>query len=117
MPAIVRMRAGGGDLRQAQPEDLLAQAPQSRRHHLQADDEQQHHDAEFGDMQDGLSVGEKAQTERTDRDAGRQIAQHGAKSEFLEQRYGDYGSCQQSDHMPKVAPRRFRRHSSLRKIR
>ena len=46
------------DLQRAEPEDLAPQAPQPRRLHLQPDDEEEHHDAEFGDVQDGLRVGE-----------------------------------------------------------
>ena len=54
-----QQRAADDDLRGTQPEDLAAQAPQPRGLHLQPDDEQEHHHAELGDVQDGLRVGEQ----------------------------------------------------------
>ena len=49
-----QQRRANGDLQRAQPEDLAAQTPQVRRPHFQPDHEQEHHHAEFGDMQDRL---------------------------------------------------------------
>ena len=66
-----RARAADENLRSAEPEDLAPQAPQPRRLHLQADDEQEHDDAELGDVQDRLRVGEQPQAERADDQAGR----------------------------------------------
>ena len=43
------------------PKISRLQAPQPRGLHLQPDDEQEHHDAEFGDVQDRLGIGEDAQ--------------------------------------------------------
>ena len=67
MPAMREQRAAYDHLRGAQPENLVPQAPQPRRLHFQADDEQEHHDAEFGHVQDGLRIGEEAEAERADR--------------------------------------------------
>ncbi|MNN43193.1 hypothetical protein D3C81_1574180 [compost metagenome] len=49
------------NLHAAQAENLSAQAPQVRRFHFQADDEQEHHDAQFGHMDDGLCIRHQAQ--------------------------------------------------------
>ncbi len=46
----------GGHLDKSQPEDLPAHAPESRRLHLQPDDEQEHDHAELGDLQDGGGI-------------------------------------------------------------
>ena len=59
-PAMVSSAPQTQHLRGAQPEDLAPQVPQPRRPHLQPDHEQEHHDAELGDMQDRLRVGEQA---------------------------------------------------------
>ena len=105
-----QQRAADGDLRDAEPEDLPPQAPQPRRLHLQPDHEQEHHHAEFGDVQDGLRIGEPAQAERTDDEAGRQIAQHGAEPEPLEHRHRDDGGPEQGHHLRQFDARmRFRR--------
>ena len=95
-------RAAGGDLRHAEPEDLPSQAPQPRRLHLESDDEQEHHHAEFGDMQDRLRVGEQPQPERADHEPGRQVAQHRPETRPLEQRNGDDRRAQQRDDMHQI---------------
>ena len=87
-----QQRAADGDLRHAEPEDLPPQAPQPRRLHLEPDDEQEHHHAELGDVQDRLRVGEQPQPERPDDEAGREIAQHRAEPDPLEQRHGDHAA-------------------------
>ena len=69
------------DLQRAQPEDLAPQAQQPRGLHLQADDEQEHDHAEFGDVQDRLGIGEDAQAERADDESGREIAEDGAEAD------------------------------------
>ena len=58
------------DLRRAQAEDVLAQAPQPGGPHLQADDEQEHHHAQLGDVQDGLRLTDQAYAPRPHREAG-----------------------------------------------
>ena len=58
-PDAGQQRAADHDLRDAEPEDLAPQAPQPRRLHLEPDDEQEHHDAELGDVQDRLRIGEQ----------------------------------------------------------
>ena len=49
-----KQHAGDQHLRSAEPENLAPQAPQPRRLDLEADDEQQEDDAEFGDMRGSL---------------------------------------------------------------
>ena len=56
MPTIVSSSAQTTTCSGAQAEDLAPQAPQPRRLHLEPDDEQEHHDAELGDMQDRLRI-------------------------------------------------------------
>ena len=68
------------DLDDAEPEDLLAQAHSLARLHLEPDDEQEQHHAEFGDVQDRLGIGDQPQAERTDRQPGGEIAQHRAET-------------------------------------
>nr|WP_202392683.1 hypothetical protein [Croceibacterium xixiisoli] len=85
------------DLRRAQPENLPPHGPEPRRLHFQPDDEQEHHHAQFGDMQDRFRIGEKAQAERPDRQPRRQIAEHRTQPDPLEQRHRDHGG-QQQDH-------------------
>ncbi len=66
---------GGGEheLGGAQPEDRAPHREQARELELEADQEQQQHDAELGHRQDRLRVAEQADAERADDDAGRQI--------------------------------------------
>jgi hypothetical protein len=59
------------NLGDAEAEDLAAQVPQARRLHLEADDEEQHHDAELGDLEDRGRIGEEADAERPDDQARR----------------------------------------------
>ena len=51
----------------AQAEHGAAQHPQARRLQLQADDEQQQHDAELGELRDALDVADQAEAPRADR--------------------------------------------------
>ena len=76
------------------PKIVAPQRPQPRRLELQADDEQQEHDAEFGDLQDLLAAGDQPRR-RADGDAGGEIAEHGAEPEALEQRRGDHRAAEQ----------------------
>jgi len=101
----------GDDLQRTQPEDLLAQAPQVRGPHLQADHEQEHHHAELGGMQDGLRVGEPAQPERSDRQAGSEVAQHRAQAGPAEQRHHHHRRAQQGHDLDQLAGRCFYRHA------
>src|SRR3546814_8217989 len=56
---------------------------------LQADDEQQHHHAEFGEMQNRLDIGDQLQAPGPDNDAGNQVAEYRAKPQPLGNRHGD----------------------------
>ena len=52
---------------------------------------EQEHDAEFGHGADRLRIGDERQARRSDRDARREIAEHGAQTDQPEQRHGDDG--------------------------
>ena len=93
------------DLHRAEPEDLAPQAPQPRWLHFEADDEQEHHDAEFGDVKDGLGLGEDAQAERADDQAGGEIAEDGAEPHAPEDRHGDDAGGQQRHYLNQFAAR------------
>ncbi len=84
-----QQRAAHGDLGSAQPENLPAQAPEPGRLHLQADDEQEHHHAQLGDMQNGLRIGEQAKAIGPDQQPAGQVAEHGAQTQAAEDRNRD----------------------------
>src|SRR3546814_11067080 len=76
-------------LRRAKPENLAAHRPQARWLHLQPDDEEEHDDAEFGDVQDSLGIRKQRQPEGADRKARRDIAKHRPAPTPLKQGEGD----------------------------
>ena len=98
------------DLRRAEPEDRPPQAPQPRRLHLQPDDEQEHHHAEFRDVKDGLGIGEQADAERADDQAGGQISENRPEAKALEDGNGDDAGRKKHDHMDEIAAVCFCRH-------
>ncbi len=95
-------------LREPEPEDLLAQRPQLGGPHLEPDQEQEQHDAQFGDVQDGLRVVEERETEGADQQAGTEVAEDGAQAELAKQRDRDDGGRQQDDRMTETDACRFR---------
>ncbi len=97
-----QQRAAGEHLRDAEPEDLAAHRPQLARPHLEADEEQEQHHAELGDVQDGVRVAEQAEAERPDQQAGAEVAEHRAEPELAEQRHGDHGRREQHDDVAEV---------------
>ena len=107
-----QQRAANDDLRDTEAENLAAQAPQPRRLHLEPDDEQEHHHAELGDMQDRLRAGEELEPERADHQAGGQVAKHRAEPGPLEQRHRDHRRAQQRDDMQQIGSLLRRRHLS-----
>ena len=90
------------DLQAAQAEDLPTQAPQVRGLHLQTDDEQEHHHPEFGNVDDGVRVGDQGQAVGADGQAGGQIAEHRAQAQSLEEGHGHDGGAQQGDDLDEV---------------
>ena len=95
-------------MRESEPEDFLAQCPQLGGPHLEPDQEQEQHDAQFGDVQDGLRVVEERETEGADQQAGTEIAEDGTQAELAKQRDGDDGGRQQDDCMSETDACRFR---------
>ena len=81
-------------LQTAKAENLTAQPPQMRGLHFQADDEQKHHHAKFGDMNDGVRIGNQFQAKRANGKSGGEIAQHRPQPQTLEQRHGDHRRTQ-----------------------
>ena len=73
----------------AQPEHGAAQDPESRGLQLQADDEEQQHHAELGEVQRVLDFAHEPKTPRPDEHAGDEIAEDGAEAKPLEERHED----------------------------
>ena len=85
-------------LRAAKPENVAPHLPQARGLQLQADDEQQEHDAQFRKTEDLFAVADLVQ-EWADDDAGRQIAKDGAEPELLEDRRCDDSATEQKQSL------------------
>ena len=83
---------GDGDrhLYRAEAEDRAAQRPEALRVQFEADQEQQQHHAELGEVQHRLRLRDQAQAPGTDRHAGDEIAEHRAEAEPLEERHRDH---------------------------
>ena len=114
MPTHGQEQGADADLQRAEPENLAPQAPQPRRLHLEADDEEEHHDAEFGDVQDRLGVVKDGEPERADDQAGGEIAQDRAEPEPPEDRHRDDARRQQRHHLDEFAARSLCRHALSR---
>ena len=82
--------AGDDHLCAAQSEHRMAQRPKSRGLELEADEEQQQHDAELGKAQRCLCVWHHAEAPRTDERPCREIAQHGSQLQPAEQRHDEH---------------------------
>src|SRR2546430_656737 len=89
-------RDGRHDLHAAEAEDRAPQRPDALRVELQADEKQQEHDAELGELQHGLRVRDEAQAPGPDRHAGDQVAEHRPQAEPLAQGHGN-DACGQVD--------------------
>ena len=90
------------DLGKAETKDFLPHRPEAGGLHLKADDKQEHHHAEFGDMQDGRRLGEHPEAERADDETGGEIAKHRAKADLLEQGHRKNGRPQQDHDRGKI---------------
>lgn len=87
----------GDHLRGAQPEDLPPQRPQFGGAHLQPDDEQKQHHAQFRGVQQGFGIVDQPDAEGAHRQPTGQVAQHGTQAEPPEQGHGDGGRAQQNN--------------------
>jgi hypothetical protein len=85
------------DLQRPEPEQRSPQLPQAARLHLQADQEQQQHDAEFGEVAHVVHLGgdEGPRRMRPDDDAGDQQAENRTQTEVPEDGDGDRGNDEQ----------------------
>jgi hypothetical protein len=94
-------------LDRAEPEDVLAHAPEPGGLHFQPDDEEEHHHAEFGDMDDRLRIGKETEAEGTDREPRGEIAEHRAEPDLLEDRHGRDACRQEHDDLGEIICIRF----------
>ena len=69
------------DLRCAETKYHAPHDPKARRLQLEANDEQQEHDAQFGEVQDVLGVVDEGEPERADDNAGREVAEYRSKAQ------------------------------------
>ena len=95
-------RRGDGDLGAAEAEDGRAHGPQALGAQLQADQEQQQHHAELGEVQDRAHLVDgvdEAEAERTDQHADEQVAQHVADAQQLGERRRHHGGGQEQRHL------------------
>jgi hypothetical protein len=88
-----------GDLRQAKPENRAAQRPQARGLQLEANDEQQQHHAELGEVHHAFDVVDHRQAERTDHQARGQITEDGAQPQPTEQGHRQHGGAQKHGNL------------------
>ena len=86
------------------PKISLRIPPQPRGLHLEAYYKEEHHHAEFGDMQNFRRLGEHAEAERADDEAGREIAEHRAETDTLEDRHRDDGRAEQDHESGQIRP-------------
>ncbi len=90
-------QAADGNLRGAEAEYVTAQPPKARRLHFEADDEEEHDDAEFGDVEDRTRIGEELQAPGADGEAGGEIAEDRSEPQPLEDRHRDDARAEQRD--------------------
>ena len=101
-------------LRQAEPENLAPQSPQTRGLHFQPDDEKEHDHAELGDLQNRLGMREHTQAEGADGHAASEISQHRTQSQTLEQWRRDHRNRQQRDDRERIDAVMFGGHAPYR---
>ena len=92
----------GGKLGEPEPEDRRAHGPEPHGAELEPDDEQQHHHAELGEVQDAFDVVklvERPEEIRADDDAGGEVAEHGAHAQDATERRGNSGGGQKHRHL------------------
>ena len=91
-------------LRRAESKNVAPHRPQLGRAHFETDEEKEHHDAKFGDVDDGLRVGDQLEDMGADNDAGSQIAQDRPKAEQPEDRHSEHTRRKQGNRQPEVWP-------------
>jgi hypothetical protein len=93
-------RSGGErHLRRAQPENQVAQGVDLRQREVQADREQQEHDAELGDRLDRRRVDHRASGVRTEQHPHQQVAEAGRDAQALEQQHHGHGHAEQQQDL------------------
>ena len=88
-------RGAQDDLRRPQAKHVAAHDPQARRLQLQADDEQQQHDAELGDLREPADVADQVQAPWADDQARGDVAEDRGQAHQAKQRHRDDGGGQQ----------------------
>ena len=89
--------AADQDLRRPKGEHRAPHHPKPLRPQFQPDQEQQHDDAERGDIGDLVDFGDQPQAGRADDHARQQIAEHAAEAEPPGQRHRDGRGGEQRD--------------------
>ena len=104
MPAHTEGESDGGDgcggdddLQAAEPDDVAAEGAEDGRLDLQADEEEHHHDAELGEVEDLVGGAGQIEELGADEDAGREVAQDRAESEPLGERDAEGGGGEVDD--------------------
>src|SRR5207249_991322 len=90
-------QAGDRHLEQAEPQYVVAQAPEAARLQLETDQEKQQHDTDVRDLQDIIGIGDEAQAERANQSAGAEVAEHRTQTQAAEQSDEQQGCAQQDD--------------------
>ena len=87
--------AGERDLRRAQAEYVIPELLEPPERQFKADGEQQKHHAELGQRPGALGIADEAEAVGADENAGRQVADHRARFQALEEGDDDDGGDQQ----------------------
>ena len=90
-------------LSEAEPEDVPSHRPEIRQLELQADDEEKEHDAELRNRRRGFGVPDEPKPGGPDRDAGREVAEHGAEAEEAKQRNRHHSGAAEGENRGKEA--------------
>jgi len=84
-------------LREAKAEDVTPHWPWAGGLYLRPDDEQEHHDTKFGDLEDGHRVREYSKAEGAEGKAFGELFQYESEPGALEERHGDDCGTQKGD--------------------
>ena len=94
-------RAGDEQLRGAEPEDVPAHGPQSRKLELEPDDEEEEDDPQLRDVHDRLRVAEKTEPARADDDPRREVTEDRTETQLAEERHREHGGGQKDRRLRK----------------
>ena len=95
MPMAASTSGGRRHLREAEPEYELAHGQQARGLQLQPDHEQEQHHPQLREAEHRVDVLDDGKAPRPQQHAAREVGEHGAQPETLEQRHGDDGGAEE----------------------